>query len=209
MNGVILNNEERGISAGGIELLDAIRPLWEELNLHHAEKSRYFSDDYRAFTFDDRKEDLLRKARKGKFRISVYKQEGMIRGYSIASIKGAEGEVDSIYVRKAARGARIGEALMKDCLRWLKENGSKRSGWLSPTATRRPSAFTRNTSSFREPRPSPRSIGIRAGSNGATFDRFYRPGRKRSSTRRRVAVDTPNVTPPSNGESPSRLPQRA
>jgi ribosomal protein S18 acetylase RimI-like enzyme len=126
VNGVILNDEERGISAGGIELLDAIRPLWEELNLHHAEKSRYFSDDYRAFTFDDRKEDLLQKARKGKFRISVYKQEGLIRGYSIASIKGAEGEVDSIYVRKAARGARIGEALMKDCLRWLKENGSKK-----------------------------------------------------------------------------------
>ncbi len=125
MNYTILNGVGRGISAGGVELFDAIRPLWEELNLLHAEKSRYFSDDYSAFTFEDRKKALIDKARRGKFRISVYTQDGMIRGYSIASVEGVEGEIDSIYVKKAARGARIGEALMKDCLAWLRENGSE------------------------------------------------------------------------------------
>jgi len=117
---------KKGIRAGGVELLDAIEPLWEELNLLHADKSRHFSDDYRAFTFAERKEALLDKSRKGGLRVSVCGKQGLIQGYAVASVEGVEGEIDSIYVRKAARGLRIGEALMKDCLTWLKENGAKR-----------------------------------------------------------------------------------
>jgi ribosomal protein S18 acetylase RimI-like enzyme len=117
---------EMGISAGGVELLNAIEPLWEELNLLHTDKSPHFSDDYRAFTFAERKKALIDKSRKGRLRVSVSGKQGLIQGYAIASVEGVEGEIDSIYVRKAARGLGIGEALMKDCLTWLRENGAKR-----------------------------------------------------------------------------------
>jgi len=115
------------IREGGIELLDIIRPLWEELNVLHAEKSPFFSDDYKAFTFEDRKKILQEKATKGKLRVSIWTgEEGLTDGYCIASIDGYEGEIDSIYVRKERRKSGIGVAMMKDCLEWLKKNGSER-----------------------------------------------------------------------------------
>jgi ribosomal protein S18 acetylase RimI-like enzyme len=115
------------IKEGGVELLDVVRPLWEELNVLHAERSTFFSEDYKAFTFADRKKMLQEKAKKGKLRVSIWTgKEGLICGYYIASIDGYEGEIDSIYVRKERRKLGIGAALMKDCLEWLKKNGSER-----------------------------------------------------------------------------------
>jgi len=117
----------KGIREGGVDLLDVIRPLWEELNVLHAEKSPFFRDDYKAFTFEDRKQILLEKAAKGKLRVSIWTgEEGLIDGYCIASVDGYEGEVDSIYVKKERRKSGIGTALMKECLEWLKKNGSER-----------------------------------------------------------------------------------
>lgn len=92
------------IKEGGVELLDVVRPLWEELNVLHAERSTFFSEDYKAFTFADRKKMLQEKAKKGKLRVSIWTgKEGLICGYYIASIDGYEGEIDSIYVRKERR----------------------------------------------------------------------------------------------------------
>jgi len=115
------------IREGGVELLDVIRPLWEELNVLHAERSPFFGDDYKAFAFDDRKKMLLEKAAKGKLRIFIWAGEKrVIDGYCIASLDGYEGEIDSIYVKKEGRKSGIGTALMKECLEWLKKNGSER-----------------------------------------------------------------------------------
>jgi len=117
----------RELRRGGIELLESIRPLWEELNDLHAQKSPFFSDDYRAFTFELRKKTLEEKATKGKLRISIYVERGdEIVGYCIASIDGAEGEIDSVYVKKEKRHSGVGKILMEDCLEWLKENASER-----------------------------------------------------------------------------------
>jgi ribosomal protein S18 acetylase RimI-like enzyme len=118
---------KQGLRRGGVELLESIRPLWEELNNLHAAKSPFFGDDYRAFTFEVRKKTLEEKATKGNLRISIYVEKGdKIVGYCIASIDGAEGEIDSIYVKKEKRRSGVGKILMEDCLEWLKENGSER-----------------------------------------------------------------------------------
>lgn len=126
-----MNDEPRepgwkGIIAGGAELLESVRPLWDELNSLHAERSPYFSDDYRAFSFEERAKVLRAKAEKGPFRVSVQRKGGVVQGYVIASLEGSVGEIDSICVTKAARGTGMGAALMEDCLAWLKQNDAEK-----------------------------------------------------------------------------------
>ena len=72
------------MNCGGVELLDAVQPLWEELNALHAEKSPFFADDYRSFTFADRRSAFLEKA---SLRVSIHSDEsGLMDGYCIASL---------------------------------------------------------------------------------------------------------------------------
>jgi len=70
---------------------------------------------------------LLEKTAKGKLGIFIWSgKKGVIDGYCIASLDGYEGEIDSIYVKKERRKSGIGATLMKECLEWLKKNGSER-----------------------------------------------------------------------------------
>ena len=46
----------------GSDGIDAVRALWEKLNVHHARKSPRFGDKLRLRTFDARKQELLAKA---------------------------------------------------------------------------------------------------------------------------------------------------
>lgn len=106
--------------------IDLIRPLWEQLNRHHLERSPYFKDHYARFTFEERKADLLLKAREGRLYVCLASDEGTSVGYVVSTLTGVEGEIDSIYVSPAHRGRGVGDVLMTRALAWLDTQGALR-----------------------------------------------------------------------------------
>jgi len=107
---------------GKQEKLDAIQPLWEELNRHHEEISPYFSEEFRANKFALRKAGLLEKYSQGQLRVDLAQSEGCPIGYLISGIT-AEGigEIESIFVAAEYRRQAIGDELMRRGLRWFDE----------------------------------------------------------------------------------------
>lgn len=109
--------------------IDKIKPLWVQLTEHHKMVSKYFSENYFNFKFEDRKKVLLDKAKTGQMRFDFAqdKKTKQIIGYCVSSITRdkEEGEIDSICIDDAYRGAKIGDQLMKEALNWLDEQGVK------------------------------------------------------------------------------------
>jgi ribosomal protein S18 acetylase RimI-like enzyme len=109
-----------------LEEIDLIRPLWEKLNEMHRRLSPFFSGEYEAFTFAQRKEKLLGGGR-SEWRAEVARAApgGEAVAYCLASLtRDLEGEVDSIYVEPDYRRFRVADALMRHALRWLDERGA-------------------------------------------------------------------------------------
>ena len=111
---------------GHEELLDQVKPLWEELNKIHMTKSRYFKKEYENKSYQERKKQLLRK--NSVIRIDLVKksESDMFVGYCISSInKDKEGTVESIYVDECYRGKGIGDQLIERHLDWMDKNRVK------------------------------------------------------------------------------------
>lgn len=107
---------------GGIELIDKIEPLWLQLNLHHASISPFFENDFKQFTFENRKHLLQQKAHTGSLMICIFCSDDTPQGYCIASIEGTEGEIDSIFIAEKFRALGIGRQLMEHALTWLHDH---------------------------------------------------------------------------------------
>ena len=117
-------------SAGGIELLDRVEPLWVQLIRHDSESSPFFQEEIASRTFRNRRADLISKSRNGHIRVDLAEnvKTGELTGYCISTIDDRHvGEIDSIFVMEKERGAGIGDALMNRALEWLdaKEATSK------------------------------------------------------------------------------------
>jgi ribosomal protein S18 acetylase RimI-like enzyme len=106
--------------SGGIELLDEIQSLWEQLNRHHASVSPHFAADFHAKTFVGRKKALLEKYAAGQMRIDIAQFQGRSIGYLISAITlDGVGEIESIYIEDGFRGQAVGDQLMHRALDWL------------------------------------------------------------------------------------------
>ncbi len=109
---------------GGPELLDAIRPLWQQLNEHHGSLTRHFHEHYAQFTFSKRKSNLLDNAGRGQLRVDLALDtvEQRYIGYCVSIInKKRVGEIESIFIESNYRGLGIGEILMEQALAWMNE----------------------------------------------------------------------------------------
>jgi len=74
--------------------------LWEGLNKPHESIFHHFKDDFRTFTFAQRKAKLLKKHQNGEIRIEIAKDRNQPVGYVISSItEDLVGEIDSIFVQ--------------------------------------------------------------------------------------------------------------
>lgn len=114
------------ITSCGPEGLDAIQPLWEQLNRHHADISSHFSDYFKQFTFEQRKAALESKGRRGTVRIFMAEVDGQVAGQCVVSLMPELlGEIDSIFVAEEFRNKKIGDSLMRAALEWLDDNGAK------------------------------------------------------------------------------------
>ena len=96
--------------------IGSIKGLWEMLNRHHLSRSTVFKDHYSKFTFEKRMGGLKKRDRLVAF---VAEENGRSAGYSIATVDGRLGEIDSLFVEEAHRGKGMGEKLVSLALTWL------------------------------------------------------------------------------------------
>ena len=106
--------------AGGIELVDCIKEMWEKLNLFHTKCSTYFGNEFPSITYDIRKQSFY-EAGKQIF-IIIAKDDDKNIGYCVATFINNKGEIESIYVDKDYRSKNIGSTLMQESLNWFKKN---------------------------------------------------------------------------------------
>lgn len=113
------------LTEGGLERIDDIRDLWEQLNAHHQIISPHFKDDFAYYEFADRKAYLKSKASLAKLRFFILESGGKAVGYCVASLRpDLHGEIESIYVHDEYRGRHLGDALMRAALRWMDDGGA-------------------------------------------------------------------------------------
>ncbi len=112
------------LEKGTAELLPRVKPLWEELNAHHANISTAFYQRYANMNFALRQQRLLEKSCEGALWVGLAKiEDGPDIGYCIGSIDlQQQAEVDSLFVKCEYRKRGIGEALMREVLAWMDEH---------------------------------------------------------------------------------------
>jgi ribosomal protein S18 acetylase RimI-like enzyme len=113
-------------SHGNQGVLDEIKPLWDGLNEHHLLLSPYFKKHYQTLTFETRKTDFLKKAKKTQMRIDLATDKTTLQnvGYIVSTIdKAKTGEIDSIFVNPSYRGFGVGDTLIKKSLEWMDKKG--------------------------------------------------------------------------------------
>jgi ribosomal protein S18 acetylase RimI-like enzyme len=110
--------------------LDLIAPLWEKLKEHHTNRAHeVFKEQFGSMTFQERRQDLLRKSRNGFMLVSLVKDRSTdtLLGYCVSTIsENKTGEVESIYVEKGHRRRGIGEKLMERALAWFDDHAVDR-----------------------------------------------------------------------------------
>jgi len=99
-----------------IEDLTIIKPLWEALNRHHMNHSRYYKDVFLNQTFENR---IKKFEDVDDYRLEVICQSNKPLGYILASVKKGAGEIDSFYIYDDLRGMGLGEYLMKRMITWF------------------------------------------------------------------------------------------
>lgn len=111
---------------GGVELVEAVGPLWELLNKHHQAKSIYFKEKFTQFNYDMRKK-VFEKQDKPRLIILAQNEKKENIGYIVASIGNEkDAEVESLFVAEKYRGQGIADTLMKKSLNWFEENQAKK-----------------------------------------------------------------------------------
>ena len=117
------------IDEGAGELLAAIESLWDALRAHHAALSSTWRRSIEAAAWPARREALFAKSSGGGAMLVLLARRaddrparGDVIGYCVCTITAArQGEIDSLFVTPAFRGAGVGRALMLRATRWLDE----------------------------------------------------------------------------------------
>jgi len=106
---------------GGAELLDAVGPLWEKLNAHHAARSPHFAEQYAVRTFAERKADLFKRPKSTLFRVELARDTEPDHdiGYCVSLVTEDAGVLESIFIEAEYRGQGIGDTLMRHALDWM------------------------------------------------------------------------------------------
>lgn len=107
---------------GNEELLDLIKPLWEQHNEQHSRLSTYFSDSFLNNSFEKRKAGLLELAKSVLIRVDLVKdsKEGRYIGFCVSTVDQQKaGKVESLFVEEGYRGLGIGDVLMTKGLAWM------------------------------------------------------------------------------------------
>jgi ribosomal protein S18 acetylase RimI-like enzyme len=105
--------------------IELMKPLWEQLNKVHGEKSVYFKKRFKKLTFGARMESIYDKAQNGTIKLDMLFDHELDKyvGYCLCSIEGSLGEIESIYIENEYRKYGFGGKLMENILKWFEQNG--------------------------------------------------------------------------------------
>lgn len=109
---------------GAKELIDLVKPLWENLNKHHEANSVNFSDKYKNNTFEKRKGKFL-SDKTSKVKVDLIRdiEKDIYVGYCVSTIDvDLVGEIDSLFIEKEYRKCGLGDKLMQIAIEWLDTN---------------------------------------------------------------------------------------
>lgn len=106
----------------GIKELELIKPLWEQLNRVHFNKSINFKNKYENWTFEKRIAGIYGKANHSILKLDMLYEcdTGVYVGYCLSSIEGQLGEIESIFIEQKYRKFGLGGKLMNSALNWFK-----------------------------------------------------------------------------------------
>jgi ribosomal protein S18 acetylase RimI-like enzyme len=113
----------------GIDEIDLICPLWEQLNEYHHSRASHFRKHYERMTFGDRKSHFRDIALRGNLRLDLAADPatGRYVGYCVSSLSAEKtGEVESLFVEEAYRSAGVGTAPAARGLAWMESRGAVR-----------------------------------------------------------------------------------
>jgi diamine N-acetyltransferase len=100
--------------------LGQLRGLWCALNEHHRTMTTGWKGHFTRFTFDERCGTLTAPGKTLHVEAARRSSTRELIGYCISSAEaGSKGEIESLYVLPAARGAGVGKTLMRRSLDWL------------------------------------------------------------------------------------------
>lgn len=107
-----------------LDEIDLIKPLWEQLNQLHFEKSVNFKKRFQNYSFEKRMEGVIRKAENGITKLDILFDDEKHKyvGYCLSSIEDNAGEIESIFIEKEYRKYGLGGKLMKSALKWFEDN---------------------------------------------------------------------------------------
>ena len=94
--------------------------LWKKLNLYLQHCSKYFSNEMKCKTFQERISEICSKD--ALINIYIAFLDGMKIGFCISKILNNVGEICSIYVEEEFRHIGIGSKLMNFALDWIESN---------------------------------------------------------------------------------------
>jgi ribosomal protein S18 acetylase RimI-like enzyme len=113
----------------GIDEIDLIAPLWEQLNAHHHAKASWFRSHYELMSFGNRKADFQRLHETGHLRpdLAFDSRAGNCIGYCVSSVSpDLAGDIESLFVESAYRSEGVGTALVSRGLAWMDSLGITR-----------------------------------------------------------------------------------
>ena len=106
-----------------IKDIDLIKPLWEQLNELHYEKSVNFKKRFADYKFEKRIEGIIKKAERGIIKLDILfdDEKNKYVGYCLNSIEDFQGEIESIFIEQEYRKYGQGGRLMESALEWFKD----------------------------------------------------------------------------------------
>jgi diamine N-acetyltransferase len=121
------NSDEYAIKSIDFSEIDAIKPLWEELNASHAVLSTHFGGHFETMTFEKRKAEFASKGRRGELRIDacIHLAGEETVGYCVSNLIDGVGEIDSLFVKEAHRGRKAGALLMEAAMAWMRGKAAR------------------------------------------------------------------------------------
>ena len=111
------------IRAGGAELIELTKPLWEKQKTYHLGIDRLSPENYVDLSFEERAIRIQKKGAHLTTLLAKDRTTDHLIGYSLATINlEGVGEIDSVFVEENYRGKGVGTALIKATLVWMEEN---------------------------------------------------------------------------------------
>ena len=105
----------------GLQEIERIKELWEQLNQHHLNHSSHWKGHFEQLAFAPRFNTL---AQRDQVLVAIAERDDGAVGYCVASLAGSRGEIDSIYIADAERSSGIGKKLLQHGVDWLKQHGA-------------------------------------------------------------------------------------